>query len=89
MSSNLTNRQLRRLRALHSLFCGGATPAEREATWGKLDAFLRKRGKTWNDVPQLLAESNPAPTFEDPRDAEPPGKQFSNVKPADGDSSGR
>jgi hypothetical protein len=36
-------------------------------------------------VPQLLAESNPAPapSFEDPRDAEPPTKNYPNVTPAD------
>jgi hypothetical protein len=39
-------------------------------------------GKTWNDIPALIAEATPAAPFVDPRDAEPP-KSYSNVTPLD------
>jgi len=46
----MTPQQLKRIRDLHARVLGGSTLAEREAAWKKLDAFLKKHGKTWNDV---------------------------------------
>jgi hypothetical protein len=80
--ADLNAKQLKRVRDLHARVVGGSTPQEREAAWQKLDAYLRKIGKGWNDIPALLAEANPAAPFVDPRDAEPP-ESYSNVTPAD------
>jgi hypothetical protein len=66
--------ELDRFAELHAMMIGSPHEGERNAARQKLDAWLKKRGKTWNDVPELLAQhyarvqaAAPPPT--DPRDA--------------------
>jgi hypothetical protein len=80
--SDLTPKQLKRIRDLHARVMGGSTPQEREVAWQKLDAYLRKIGKTWNDLPRLIAEATPAAPYVDPRDAGP-SKSYPSVTPID------
>jgi hypothetical protein len=60
----------KRLRDLHARM-GSANQGERDAAWRKLDAFLKKHNKSWNDLAELLHEeaSASAPPPPDPRDA--------------------
>jgi hypothetical protein len=53
----MTPKQFKRLRDLHALVVGGATPQERESAWQKLDAFLKKHGKSW--TPSDLRRATP------------------------------
>src|SRR5438034_8523143 len=68
------DRDRKRIRDLFALM-GSPNPAESEAAKRKLEAFLRKLGKTWNDLPELLqATASPQqPPPDDPRDAGPLG----------------
>lgn len=71
----------RRLRQLHAMV-GSPNPGEREAAWKKIDAWLKKFGKTWNDIPALLYdESTAAAARSDPRDVDP--SQPVNITPLD------
>ena len=54
-----------RLRQLHAML-GSSNAAERENAWNKVDEWLRKHGKTWNDLPELLHDET-APSRTDPR----------------------
>jgi hypothetical protein len=45
------------LRKLHALV-GSDNPGERESAWTKLNDLLRRHGKTWNDLPELLASGS-------------------------------
>jgi hypothetical protein len=47
---------LKRIGDLFRLMAGGATPDERERAREKLEALLQKLGKTWGDLPSLLAQ---------------------------------
>jgi hypothetical protein len=66
----ISTKDLKRLRNLHALVIGSSSAGERDAAWRKLDALLKRIGKTWNDVPWFLLhdkeQTNPDP---DPRDA--------------------
>jgi Protein of unknown function (DUF3631) len=64
----MDKKTLKRIRDLHARVVGGSTPQEREAAWKKLDARLRKHGKTWNDLPELLHQEPGAGPPPDPRD---------------------
>jgi len=61
-----------RIRALHALAMGSPHEGERENARRKLEALLKRLGKTWNDLPELLrpddVAAQPAP---DPRDSGP------------------
>src|SRR5262245_54554247 len=59
----------KRLRDLHARM-GSSSAGERETAWRKLDALLKRLGKTWNDLAELLREDPPAsaPLQSDPRD---------------------
>jgi len=53
------------LRQLHAMV-GSSNAGERENAWKKVVAWLRKHGKTWNDLPELLHDET-APSRTDPR----------------------
>jgi hypothetical protein len=60
----------KRLRDLHARLGSGNT-GERESALRKIDERLRKQGKTWNDVPDLLYdETRASASRADPRDAD-------------------
>jgi Protein of unknown function (DUF3631) len=68
----MDKKTLKRVRDLHARVMGGSTPQEREAAWKKLDDFLRKHGKTSNDLSELLQqEQGSAGPSHDPRDDVP------------------
>jgi hypothetical protein len=70
--ADISSKTRERLRALHAMVLGGSTPGERDAAWRKLDALLRKLGKTPNDLTELLRDDSPPPPPgppPDPRDA--------------------
>jgi len=70
-----------RLRQLHAML-GSSNAGERENAWKKVVAWLRKHGKTWNDLPELLHDET-APSRTDPRDVDPSQPVGSNVTPLD------
>ena len=70
-----------RLRQLHAML-GSSNAGERENAWKKVDAWLRKHGKSWNDLPELLHDET-APSRTDPRDVDPSQPVGSNVTPLD------
>ena len=64
--------------ALFALFTSGATEGERAAAGGKMDAWLKRHGKTRADITAILVQaaaddtaSQPPPPRSDPRDAAP------------------
>jgi uncharacterized protein DUF3631 len=71
----MTPRDRHRLRQLHARL-GSPHAGEREAAWKKIDAWLKKFGKTWNDISTLLYDESAAAAAasSDPRDntASPP-----------------
>jgi hypothetical protein len=75
---------LKRLAQLFALL-GSDKPGERETARKKLDELLRRHGKTWNNLPELLAQLHAAPSgpAPDPRDAAPAGEAPTNVTVAD------
>jgi Protein of unknown function (DUF3631) len=73
---------LKRIRDLHALM-GSSNAEERERAREKLEALLRKHGKTWNDLPELLQqEQGSAGPSHDPRD-DVPASAGSGVKALD------
>jgi hypothetical protein len=63
-----------RLKRIRDLFArmGTSSEDERNTTWRKLDALLKRLGKSWNDLSELLPDETTAsasPQF-DPRDAQ-------------------
>jgi len=63
---------------IFALFTSGSTPGERATAERKLDAWLKRHGKTRADIQSILvqaaaddAASNPPPPPSDPRDAQP------------------
>src|SRR4051794_29644161 len=48
---------------------GSANEAESSAARRKLEALLKKLGKSWNDLPELLTPDAPTGRQPDPRDA--------------------
>jgi len=68
MPEPITNKALKRLRDLHAML---GSPGERDNAWRKIDAWLAKYGKTWNDVAELLHDPSVAAqrAYHDPRDA--------------------
>jgi hypothetical protein len=48
-------KDLERLRKLHALM-GSSNAGERESAWEAIDNLLRKHRRTWNDMPELLAQ---------------------------------
>jgi Protein of unknown function (DUF3631) len=66
--------------AIFALFTRGATPAERAAAERKMDAWLKRHGKTRADIQSILvqaaaddAAAQPPPPPSDPRDSDPAG----------------
>jgi len=69
----MTPKDRKRLRDLHARI-GSGNEGERNAAWRKLDALLKRLGKSWNDLPELLRDdvtSASTPPQSDPRDAVP------------------
>jgi hypothetical protein len=77
----MTSKDRARLRQLHAML-GSSSAGERENAWKKVDAWLRKHSKTWNDLPELLHDET-AQARIDPRDVEPSQPVGSNVTPLD------
>src|SRR5262249_5303248 len=55
---------------------------ERENAWTKIEAWLHRHNKTWNDLPELLHDET-APSRADPRDTDPSQPVESSVTPLD------
>ena len=72
----------KRLRDLHARL---AIEGERESALRKIDEWLRRHGKTWNDVPELLHDENAraSAAHADPRDATASEPVSSTVTPLD------
>src|SRR5262249_30338483 len=67
----MTAKDRKRLAQLHAML-GSPNAAEAENARTKLLAFLKKHGKTWNDLPELLRDTTASvPPQSDPRDAAP------------------
>jgi hypothetical protein len=64
----ISRKNRKRLRDLHARM-GSNNSGEREAAWRKLDGLLKRLGKSWNHLPELLHdnETSAASPF-DPRD---------------------
>ena len=78
-----------RFAQIFALFTNGATPGERASAEHKMDAWLKRHGKTRIDIPSILAQaaaddaaSRPPPPPSDPRDVDPP-PAGANVTPLD------
>jgi hypothetical protein len=65
----MTAKDRKRIRDLHALMVGSSSQGERENARGKLEKLLKRLGKTWNDLPDLLRPGQPSPQSTDPRDA--------------------
>jgi hypothetical protein len=72
----------KRLRDLHARL-GSSNEGERASALRKIDAWLRKHGKTWNDVPELLHDETRTSAYADPRDAEASEPVGTTVTPLD------
>ena len=74
----------KRLRDLHARL-GSGNEGERASALRKIDAWLRKYGKSWNDVPELLRVENAraSQAHADPRDAEASEPVGTTVTPLD------
>jgi len=67
----INKKDLKRVCDLHARM-GSNNEGERNAAWHKLDALLKRLGKTWNDLSELLRdETTAASPQSDPRDAAP------------------
>ena len=76
-------RARKRLRDLHARL-GSSNPGERESALRKVDEWLRKHGKTWNDVPELLHdETRASGAHADPRDTTASEPVSTTVTPLD------
>jgi hypothetical protein len=83
----ISNKDRKRLRDLHARMCS-SNSGERDVAWRKLDALLRRLGKTWNDLAELLheektASASPQPDPRDTGPAEHPFDQPGAPTPAD------
>jgi Protein of unknown function (DUF3631) len=76
----INKKHLKRVRDLHARM-GSSSDGERNAAWRKLDALLKRLGKTWNDLPELLRDETTSPQS-DPRDAVPSEHPFDAYTPA-------
>jgi Protein of unknown function (DUF3631) len=73
----------KRVRQLFALM-GSANEAESAAARKKLEALLKRLGKSWNDLPELLTPDAPTGPQPDPRDAvDPSSHPFDTYTPAD------
>ena len=79
-----------RFAQIFALFTHGATEGERAAAERKMDAWLKRHGKTRADIPSILiqaaaddAAAQPPPPPSDPRDAQPPPDVGKNITPLD------
>jgi hypothetical protein len=75
----------KRVRDLFAML-GSSNPQEQATARRKLEVLLKRLGKTWNDLPELLHDdeaATSAPRADDPRDAEPAPDVGANITPAD------
>ena len=78
----INKKDLKRVCDLHARM-GSNNEGERNAAWHKLDALLKRLGKTWNDLSELLRdETTAASPQSDPRDAAPSEYPFDAYTPA-------
>jgi hypothetical protein len=69
MPAEITAKARKRLRDLHARL-GSTNRGERDTAFRKIEEWLHRYGKTWNDVPELLHDPNAgAQRYTDPRDA--------------------
>jgi hypothetical protein len=69
--AEVSQKARKRLRDLHARL-GSNNSSERESAWRKIDTWLGKHGKTWNDLPELLYdETAQAQARTDPRNVDP------------------
>ena len=75
---------------IFELFIRGATAEEKAAAKRKMDAWLKRHGKTEADIPAILAQAGsdnaaaqPPPPSSDPRDTGTPGPIGRNITPLD------
>jgi hypothetical protein len=82
--AELDRKARKRLRDLHARL-GSGNEGERASALRKIDAWLRKYGKSWNDVPELLRVENAraSQAHADPRDAEASEPVGTTVTPLD------
>jgi Protein of unknown function (DUF3631) len=82
--AQISRKDRKRLRDLHARMCSDNS-GERDAAWRKLDALLKRLGKSWNDLPELLHdETNASAPRTDPRDADQSAPNVgANITPAD------
>jgi hypothetical protein len=78
----MTGKDRKRIRDLFAMM-GSANKKESETAKQKLDALLKRLGKTWNDLPELIQpEESARPRADDPRD-NAPVSPFDEFVPAD------
>ena len=81
--ADIDRRARNRLRDLHARV-GSSNPGERESALRKVDEWLRKHRKTWNDLPELLHdETRASEAHADPRDTSASEPESSTVIPLD------
>ena len=80
----INKKDLKRVCDLHARM-GSSNDGERNAAWHKLDALLKRLGKTWNDLSELLRDETTASASpqSDPRDAAPSEHPFDAYTPAE------
>jgi hypothetical protein len=77
----ISRKDRKRIRDLHARM-GSSNDGERNAAWHKLDALLKRLGKTWNDLPKLLHDETTASASQsDPRDTVPSEHPFDTYTP--------
>ena len=73
---NAAEKRSRKLIRNFFALMGSTNKEESESAKHKLENELKKLGKTWNDLPELLQDSSPEQSPSepppDPRDTEPP-----------------
>jgi hypothetical protein len=78
----INKKDLKRIRDLHARMVGSNHEGERNNAWRQLDALLKRLGKTWNDILELLRDETAASPQSDPRDAVPSEHPFDAYTPA-------
>jgi hypothetical protein len=79
----ISNKNRKRIRDLFARM-GSSNKNESNSAWEKLNAVLKRLGKTWNDLAELLHDGLTASASpkSDPRDSAPSENPFDNYTPA-------
>ena len=81
--ADIDRRARNRIRDLHAMV-GSSNPGERESAIRKVDEWLGKHRKTWNDLPELLHDETRASEAQaDPRDTSASEPESTTVTPLD------